>query len=119
MALTCVLKSFRKCSTNDVGGVFFFTNEGSYMIKTIKHDEVKILFNNDNCCNSNNKIYNTTTTLLPHYYRHMQRYGKQSLLTRICGKYMKLDIQQFQQQQVVFYPTINSNSNRYRYIHLL
>jgi hypothetical protein len=52
------------------GGVFFFTRDGSYMIKSIKDEEAETLQN-----------------ILPKYHRHMKRYGRSSLLTRFCGMY--------------------------------
>lgn len=53
-----------------VGGVFFFTRDGAYMIKTIKPEEA-----------------NTLLKMLPKYHRHMKRYARSSLLTRFCGLY--------------------------------
>lgn len=53
-----------------VGGVFFFTRDGTYMIKTIKKEEAKILLK-----------------MLPAYHKHMKRYARTSLLTRFCGMY--------------------------------
>jgi len=53
-----------------VGGFFFFTRDGAYMIKTIKKGEVK-----------------TFLSMLPKYYRHMKRNSRRSLLTRFCGMY--------------------------------
>jgi hypothetical protein len=52
------------------GGVFFFTRDGAYMIKTIKQGEVQTLLR-----------------MLPKYYRFMKRHGRRSLLTRFCGIY--------------------------------
>ena len=51
------------------GTVFFFTRDGSYMIKTIKQEEAQTLLQ-----------------ILPKYHRHM-KHNKQSLLTRFCGMY--------------------------------
>jgi hypothetical protein len=51
-------------------GVFFFSRDGSYMIKTIKNEEAKTLLK-----------------MLPKYHQHMKRHGRQSLLTRFCGLY--------------------------------
>lgn len=53
-----------------VGGVFFFTPDGAYMIKTIKKEEAK-----------------TFLKMLPKYHSHMRRHGRTSLLTRFCGMY--------------------------------
>jgi 1-phosphatidylinositol-4-phosphate 5-kinase len=53
-----------------MGGVFFFTRDGAYMIKTIKQVEAKTLLR-----------------ILPQYHRHMRRFGRSSLLTRFCGMY--------------------------------
>ena len=53
-----------------VGGVFFFTRDGAYMIKTIKQEEAK-----------------TFLKMLPKYHRHMTKHGRKSLLTRFCGMY--------------------------------
>lgn len=53
-----------------VGGTFFFTRDGAYLIKTIKQDEVKTLL-----------------SILPRYYHFMKKYGRRSLLTRFCGMY--------------------------------
>lgn len=52
------------------GGVFFFTRDGAYMIKTIKSQEAQ-----------------TLVKILPKYYEHMRRYSRHSLLTRFCGMY--------------------------------
>lgn len=52
------------------GGVFFFTRDGAYMIKTIKKEEAK-----------------TFLKMLPKYHKHMKRYARKSLLTRFCGMY--------------------------------
>ncbi|CAJ1889737.1 unnamed protein product [Cylindrotheca closterium] len=53
-----------------VGGVFFFTRDGAYMIKTIKTEEAK-----------------TFLEMLPKYHHHMKRFARTSLLTRFCGMY--------------------------------
>ncbi|CAB9520382.1 Phosphatidylinositol 4-phosphate 5-kinase type-1 beta [Seminavis robusta] len=53
-----------------VGGVFFFTRDGAYMIKTIKQGEAE-----------------TFLKMLPKYYKHMKRHARHSLLTRFCGMY--------------------------------
>jgi hypothetical protein len=53
-----------------VGGVFFFTRDGAYLIKTIKRDEVGAFLQ-----------------LLPKYHQFMRRNGRRSLLTRFCGMY--------------------------------
>lgn len=53
-----------------VGGVFFFTRDGAYMIKTIKKEEAETLLR-----------------MLPRYHRHLKRHGRSSLLTRFCGMY--------------------------------
>jgi hypothetical protein len=53
-----------------VGGVFFFTRDGAYLIKTIKRDEVGAFLQ-----------------LLPKYHQFMMRNGRRSLLTRFCGMY--------------------------------
>eukprot|EP00531_Pseudo-nitzschia_arenysensis_P009555 CAMPEP_0116141438 /NCGR_PEP_ID=MMETSP0329-20121206/14383_1 /TAXON_ID=697910 /ORGANISM="Pseudo-nitzschia arenysensis, Strain B593" /LENGTH=700 /DNA_ID=CAMNT_0003636623 /DNA_START=158 /DNA_END=2260 /DNA_ORIENTATION=- len=52
------------------GGIFFFTSDGAYMIKTIPNREKKTLLK-----------------ILPEYYDHMKRNGRKSLLTRFCGMY--------------------------------
>eukprot|EP00536_Pseudo-nitzschia_multiseries_P010705 jgi/Psemu1/203913/e_gw1.336.44.1 len=52
------------------GGVFLFTSDGAYLIKTIPDREKK-----------------TFLAMLPKYHKHMKRYGKSSLLTRFCGMY--------------------------------
>lgn len=52
------------------GGIFYFTRDGSYMIKTIKRAEVHALLQ-----------------MLPKYFHFMRRNGRKSLLTRICGMY--------------------------------
>ncbi|OEU21559.1 SAICAR synthase-like protein, partial [Fragilariopsis cylindrus CCMP1102] len=54
------------------GGIFFFTKDGAYMIKTIP-----------------NREKNTLLQILPKYHEHMKRYGRSSLLTRFCGMYEK------------------------------
>jgi len=54
-----------------VGGIFFFTRNGAYMIKTIKPDEVGSFLGD----------------ILPKYGPYMKQWGKQSLLTRFCGLY--------------------------------
>ena len=51
------------------GGIFFFTSDGAYMIKTIPNREKKTLLK-----------------FLPEYYKHMKR-NRASLLTRFCGMY--------------------------------
>ena len=51
------------------GGIFFFTSDGAYMIKTIPNREKKTLLK-----------------YLPDYYKHMKR-NRSSLLTRFCGMY--------------------------------
>ncbi len=51
------------------GGIFFFTSDGAYMIKTIPNREKKTLLK-----------------YLPDYYKHMKR-NRNSLLTRFCGMY--------------------------------
>lgn len=55
-----------------VGGFFFFTRDGAYMIKTIKKEEAK-----------------TFLAMLPKYHEFMKRgfNSKRSLLTRFCGMY--------------------------------
>mmetsp|Transcript_30463 Transcript_30463/g.46129 ORF Transcript_30463/g.46129 Transcript_30463/m.46129 type:complete len:494 (-) Transcript_30463:197-1678(-) len=53
-----------------VGGVFFFTRDGAYMIKTIKKEEVK-----------------TFQEMLPNYHEHMKKNGRKSLLTRFSGMF--------------------------------
>lgn len=53
-----------------VGGVFFFTRDGAYLIKTIRKDEVQTLLE-----------------MLPRYYRFMKQNGRRSLLARFCGMY--------------------------------
>lgn len=53
-----------------VGGVFFFTRDGAYMIKTIKKSEAK-----------------TFLEMLPKYHKYMRQNGRKSLLTRFCGMY--------------------------------
>jgi hypothetical protein len=52
------------------GGIFFFTRDGAYMIKTIPDREKKTLLK-----------------ILPDYHEHMKRNGRSSLLTRFCGMY--------------------------------
>ena len=52
------------------GGIFFFTSDGAYMIKTIPNREKETLLK-----------------ILPDYYDHMKRNGRSSLLTRFCGMY--------------------------------
>ena len=52
------------------GGVFFFTRDGAYMIKSIKKAEAK-----------------TFLEMLPKYHKHMRHNGRKSLLTRFCGMY--------------------------------
>lgn len=52
------------------GGVFFFTRDGNYMMKTIKKAEGKALLE-----------------MLPKYHKHMRHNGRRSLLTRFCGMY--------------------------------
>lgn len=53
-----------------VGGFFFFTRDGVYMIKTIKKSEVSSILN-----------------MLPRYFEFMKKNAKRSLLTRFCGLY--------------------------------
>eukprot|EP00934_Nitzschia_sp_Nitz4_P003354 Nitzschia sp. Nitz4//scaffold41_size133979//75831//77541//NITZ4_003354-RA/size133979-snap-gene-0.104-mRNA-1//1//CDS//3329551491//3344//frame0 len=52
------------------GGVFFFTPDQAYMIKTIKDDEAQ-----------------TFLRILPKYHQHMKDNRRTSLLTRFCGMY--------------------------------
>uniref|UniRef100_A0A7S4APM4 PIPK domain-containing protein n=1 Tax=Pseudo-nitzschia australis TaxID=44445 RepID=A0A7S4APM4_9STRA len=52
------------------GGVFFFTADGAYLIKTIPEREKHAFL-----------------AMLPSYHRHMKQHGKTSLLTRFCGMY--------------------------------
>ena len=53
-----------------VGGVFFFTRDGTYLIKTIKRDEV-----------------GSFLKILTRYHNFMKENGRRSLLTRFCGMY--------------------------------
>lgn len=53
-----------------MGGVFFFTRDGAYMVKTIKKTEAGAFLK-----------------MLPKYHKHMRRNGRKSLLTRFCGMY--------------------------------
>ena len=53
-----------------VGGFFFFTRDGAYMVKTVKKEEAK-----------------TFSKMLPKYYKYMSRNYRRSLLTRFCGMY--------------------------------
>lgn len=58
--------------TARIGGVFFYSPDGNYLIKSIKPDEVPTLLD----------------TLLPEYVEYMAgASGKTSLLTRFCGLY--------------------------------
>jgi hypothetical protein len=52
------------------GGVFFFTRDGSYMVKSIKKAEAQTLLE-----------------MLPKYHKYMRYNGRRSLLTRFCGMY--------------------------------
>ena len=52
------------------GGVFFFSRDGSYMIKTIKKAEVAAFLE-----------------MLPKYHKYMRKNGRKSLLTRFFGMY--------------------------------
>eukprot|EP00523_Entomoneis_sp_CCMP467_P004138 CAMPEP_0168756528 /NCGR_PEP_ID=MMETSP0724-20121128/20663_1 /TAXON_ID=265536 /ORGANISM="Amphiprora sp., Strain CCMP467" /LENGTH=832 /DNA_ID=CAMNT_0008805241 /DNA_START=56 /DNA_END=2554 /DNA_ORIENTATION=+ len=63
-----------------VGGIFFFTRDGAYMVKTIKPDEVGSFLGK----------------ILPKYGAYMMKHGRQSLLCRFCGLY-----------QVKLYATVN------------
>jgi hypothetical protein len=53
-----------------VGGIFFFSPDGGYLIKSIKSDEVPTLLK-----------------MLPQYTEFMKRHGRTTLLTRFCGMY--------------------------------
>ncbi|GAX18919.1 1-phosphatidylinositol-4-phosphate 5-kinase [Fistulifera solaris] len=53
-----------------VGGIFFFSPDGGYLIKSIKADEVPTLLQ-----------------MLPQYTEFMKQYGRMTLLTRFCGMY--------------------------------
>eukprot|EP00554_Chaetoceros_debilis_P011916 CAMPEP_0194127826 /NCGR_PEP_ID=MMETSP0150-20130528/60726_1 /TAXON_ID=122233 /ORGANISM="Chaetoceros debilis, Strain MM31A-1" /LENGTH=620 /DNA_ID=CAMNT_0038821775 /DNA_START=32 /DNA_END=1891 /DNA_ORIENTATION=- len=53
-----------------VGGFFFFSRDGTYMVKTIKKAEVKAILE-----------------MIPKYYKFMKHNAKRSLLTRFCGFY--------------------------------
>lgn len=52
------------------GGIFFLTRGGSYLVKTIKRDELR-----------------TLRHMLPRYVDHMRDNGQRSLLNRVCGLY--------------------------------
>ena len=71
-AMTESMVSFQSNSKGAAraGGIFFFTSDGAYMIKTIPSREKKTLLK-----------------MLPDYYDHMKRNGRSSLLTRFCGMY--------------------------------
>ena len=69
-----------------VGGIFFFSRDGSYMIKTIKSDEVRAFLGN----------------FLSKYGQYMKhQHGRNSLLSRCCGVY-----------QVQLYTTKRINGTR-------
>lgn len=53
-----------------VGGYFFFTPDGAYMVKTVKREEAR-----------------TFLEMLPKYRRFMGCNSRRSLLTRFCGMY--------------------------------
>ncbi len=53
-----------------VGGFFFFTRDGAFMVKTIKKAEIKAILE-----------------MLPKYYKFMKSNARRSLLTRFCGLY--------------------------------
>ncbi|KAL7566693.1 hypothetical protein ACA910_017753 [Epithemia clementina (nom. ined.)] len=56
---------------NRVGGLFFFSRDGSYMIKTLKSDEIKALLG----------------SISSKYGPYMKQHGRSSLLSRCCGLY--------------------------------
>lgn len=82
---------------NLVGGVFFFTRDGAYMIKTIKVcdvlgicDQNACLFPAHNGLSMKSRKTGEAQTfirMLPKYYKHMRRNKRYSLLTRFCGMY--------------------------------
>ena len=53
-----------------VGGIFFYSPDGGYLIKSIKQDEVPTLLR-----------------MLPQYGQFMKNNGRTTLLTRFCGMY--------------------------------
>ena len=62
--------NYLRFSTNSKSGqFFFFSNDGDYMIKTISHEEVKVL-----------------QSILPEYYEHLVQ-NPASLIVRITGLY--------------------------------
>ena len=62
--------NYLRLSTNSKSGqFFFFSNDGDYMIKTISHEEVKVL-----------------QSILPEYYEHLVQ-NPASLIVRITGLY--------------------------------
>jgi hypothetical protein len=85
------------------GGVFFFTRDGAYMIKTIKVSEISARISVA-CETTKARQASTVLTLmlwlygqkeeartllkmLPKYHKYMNRNGRRSLLTRFCGMY--------------------------------
>ena len=80
-----------------VGGVFFFTRDGTYMIKTIKVSSLLFSISvilgdfHDNIPTDSVSFQKeeaeTLIKMLPKYYKHMKRNQRHSLLTRFCGMY--------------------------------
>lgn len=78
-----------------VGGSFFFTKDGAYLIKSIKHDEVVVRSKQTRALAhtlvlsnlSNILIRQAFLRMLPKYLNFMKGNGQRSLLTRICGMY--------------------------------
>jgi len=68
-----------------VGGIFFFTPDGAYMIKTIKKEEAE-----------------TFLKMLPKYHKHMRVYGRKTLLTRFCGMFTVLSETRRSNEEQIF-----------------
>ena len=67
------------------GGFFFFTMDGSYMIKTIKKGEVGAFLD-----------------MLPKYHKYMRRNGRKTLLTRVFGMYsVEMDDQKTKSRGII------------------
>ena len=57
-----------QCSTGKSGSFFYYTNDGKFMLKTIRKDEFKLM-----------------KSILRTYYDHLTDYNQDSLISRIFG----------------------------------
>lgn len=72
------------------GGIFFLTRDGSYLIKTIKRDEM-----------------HTLKQMLPMYIAFMKANGQRSLLNRFCGLY-EVSLKEGDKDERLYFVIVNS-----------